>query len=125
MNQSPRVYLGPAYGNSSGKSQAWQFGGKIISVVANSPRPILGARVDSLRTHVLPQTRMGDPSVGSLKGSPYICGIGVLTVVMLVVMAFALKVRGKISARGREGSLPQFLSGLACLRQLERGKLGN
>ena len=94
MNQSPRVYLGPAYGNSSGKSQAWQFGGKIISVVANSPRPILGARVDSLRTHVLPQTRMGDPSVGSLKGSLYMCGTWVLT----VVMAFALNVRGKISA---------------------------
>src|SRR5450759_1581728 len=121
MNQSPRVYLGPAYGNSSGKSQAWQFGGTIISMVANSPRPILGARVDSLRTHVLPQTRMGDPSVGSLEGSPYMCGIGVLT----VVMAFPLNVRGKSWAQRREGNLLQLLSGLACLRQLERGKLGN
>src|SRR5450759_3379645 len=121
MNQSPRVYLGPTYGKSSGKSQAWQFGATIISVVANSPRPILGARVDSLRTHVLPQTRMGDPLVGSLKGSPYMCGTWVLT----VIMAFTLNVRGKISTRRREGSLPQFLSGLACLRQLERGKLGN
>src|SRR5450759_375682 len=114
MNQSPRVYLGPAYGNSSGKLQAWQFGGTIIYVVGNSPRPILGARVDSLRTHVLPQTRMGDPSVGRLKGSPYMCGTGVLT----VVMAFPLNVRGKILAQIRECSLPQFLSGLACLRQL-------